>query len=98
VWQVQDQFHSAMIFALSTWDTLTNNTPNTCFIPVQGVGTGPGITTDSSGQWPHIYSLCSTACVSGNCQVTGNQAYFVNGSQINLPYTMMCTSITVNGH
>jgi hypothetical protein len=99
VWQVQDQFHSPMSFRLPTYDTLTNNTPNSCSNPAQGEGTAPGFATGSGGQWGHHYGECSTACVNGGqCQVTGTQAYFVNGFQINQPYTRTCTSITVDGH
>ena len=102
IWQAKDRFHSAMRFAMATWDTLSNSTPNSCSVPSQGIGTTPeeGLATDSSGKWPHKYGLCSPACVTGNCQVTGTQTYTVNGFQIslNLNYTMTCTSITVNGH
>jgi hypothetical protein len=100
IWQARDRFHSAMSFAMATWDTLSNNTPNSCSLPSQGIGTTPGqgLATDSSGKWPHKYGLCSSACVSGNCQVTGTQTYTVNGFPISVAYTMTCTSITVDGH
>jgi len=100
-WQVQDRFHSAMRFPVATWDTVNNNTPNSCFLPAQGEGTRPeaGKATGPTGLWAHRYGLCSSACVSGNCQATGTQNYTVNGFQIGgLSFTMTCTSITVDGH
>jgi hypothetical protein len=98
-WQLQDKNHNSIPYALPTFDTLTNNTPNSCFVPTTGEGTAPGISTDSGGKWSHHYALCSNACNNGgNCSVTGTQKYFSNGFEIDQSYTMSCTSITVDGH
>lgn len=101
VWEVRDHLNPSnpMNFALPTFDTVTNNTPNSCFAPAEGEGTEPGGSTGSGGRWNHRYRLCSTACNSGGqCQLQGTRAFFVNGFQINLPFTMTCSSITVAGH
>jgi hypothetical protein len=98
-WQLQDKNHNPIPYALPTYDTLTNVTPNSCFALAAGEGTAPGAQTNSAGRWSHHYALCSTACNSGgNCSVTGTQKYFSNGFQIDHSYTMTCTTITVDGH
>jgi hypothetical protein len=97
-WTVMDQTGNPIYFALPTYDTLTFQTPNTCFTPTAGIGTKPGKSTNSQGQWPHQYALCSSACLNGgSCTASGTQSYFVNGFQINVPYTMTCKSIKVSG-
>lgn len=99
VWQVRDQRDNPIKFRLPIFDTMTNNTPNTCFLPAQGEGTAPGKGTGNGGQWGHKYRLCSTACNNGgSCTVGGTQKYFVQGYEISLSYTMTCSSITVGGH
>jgi hypothetical protein len=99
-WQLADKNHNPIKFAIPTYDTLTNNTPNSCGVPAAGGGTPPGSTTGAGGRWGHHYALCSTACQSGgrSCSVTGTQKYFANGFEIDKSYTMSCASITVDGH
>ena len=98
-WQLQDKNHNPITYALPTYDTVTNNTPNSCFNPATGEGTPPGNTTGSGGQWSHHYALCSTACQNaGSCSLTGTQKYFSNGYEIDQSFTMSCSAITVDGH
>jgi len=98
-WQLADKNHNPIKFAIPTYDTLTNNTPNSCSVPAAGEGTPPGSSTGAGGRWGHHYSVCSSACNNGgSCSVTGSQKYFANGSEIDQSYTMSCASITVDGH
>ncbi|PYS24349.1 MAG: hypothetical protein DMF72_05905 [Acidobacteria bacterium] len=98
-WQLADKNHNRIPFAIPTYDTLTNVTPNSCFVPEAGEGTAPGFSTDGTGKWPHHYNNCSTACNNGgSCSLSGTQKYFANGFQIDLAYSMSCATITVAGH
>jgi hypothetical protein len=98
LWQLKDYLRNDMTLALPCWDTVNNNTPNSCSVPAQGEGTAPGFTTGTNGRWNHTYTLSSTACQNGgNCEVTGNQNFTVNGYSLSLPFTMKCNSITVAG-
>lgn len=101
-WQVRDQMqpiNNPINMEIPTYDTIENVVPNSCFTPQWGQGTAPGNTTNTNGIWEHHYTLCSTACVNnGNCSVNGTQHYFVAGVSIDLPFTMTCQGITVNGH
>jgi hypothetical protein len=99
-WQLRDRNNNPIRYAIPTYDTVTNNTPNSCLLPATGEGTPPGLTTDGDGKWgPHFYGLCSTACINGgSCSATGTQKYFANGYEIDLSFSMSCTSVTVAGH
>ncbi len=98
-WQLADKNHNPIPYALPIYDTINNNTPNSCSAPSQGEGTPPGSTTGSFGRWSHHYALCSNACnTGGSCSLAGTQKYFANGFEIDLSFTMSCASITVAGH
>ncbi len=97
VWQVEDRLHNAVQLELPTYDTLTGSSQNACFVS-RYEGTPPGGSTGLTGLWAHDYGLCSTVCISGTCTSTGTQSFFVNGWQIDLPFTFQCNNITVNGY
>jgi hypothetical protein len=98
-WQVADKNHNPINYSLPMYDDFNNNTPNTCGADAVGEGSAPGDTTTGVGREGHHYTVCSSACNNGgNCSVTGTQPYFINGFQINLSWTMSCTTITVAGH
>lgn len=98
-WQVADKNHNPINYSLPMYDDFNNNTPNTCGADAVGEGSAPGGTTSGVGREGHHYTVCSTACNNGgNCSVTGTQPYFINGFQINLSWTMSCTTITVASH
>jgi len=99
-WQLTDKNNNPINYAIPTYDTINNNTPNSCLLPATGEGTAPGISTGGDGKWgPHFYGVCSTACINGgSCSVTGTQKYFANGFEIDLSFSMSCSSVTVAGH
>jgi hypothetical protein len=98
-WQVLDQTGQPILMAnLSPSDALAIGGGNTCGLTGQGY-TGTGY-TNSNGEFPDTYSLCSTACVNGNCQSTEDQSWSVSGvflSQDIKTIVYECNSITVNG-
>jgi hypothetical protein len=55
--------------------------------------------TDSSGQFPDGYFICSSQCASSSCQTNATQTWTANGvsltQAVSIVYT--CNSITLNG-
>src|SRR5262249_2030007 len=101
-WQLVDHLNPAnpISLALPTWDDMIVGNTNTCGLTLNGTPpTDPGAITGAGGQWTHKYHFCSTVCVGGTCQTTGNQRYKTNGFTLtDLPFTFSCNSITVDGH
>ncbi len=100
-WQVLDQNGNPILQSgLQPSDSLANaGGTNTCAFPATGGKTGTGV-TDSSGEFPDTYSICSTACVNGgNCQSTEDQSWKVSGIPLSGSETVVyeCTKITING-
>jgi hypothetical protein len=101
-WQVLDQNgQPILISSMRVQDSLANaGGTNTCGFPANGGRTGTGY-TDSNGEFPDTYSICSSACLNGgNCQSTENQTWTVAGYVLSsdvkkVVYT--CTGITING-
>jgi hypothetical protein len=101
-WQVLDQNGQPILMGnMEAQDSLSNaGGTNTCGFPASGGTTGTGY-TNSNGEFPDTYSICSSACLNGgNCQSTENQTWTVAGYTLSgdvkkVVYT--CSGIAING-
>jgi hypothetical protein len=95
-WQVLDQNSQPIQRVMSVSDSIAIGSPNTCGASPQTGSTS----TDSSGQFPDHYYLCSTACVGGSCQTNATQTWTVSGYVLTADVksiTCTCNGIAING-
>lgn len=95
--QVQTSSGTAIPYASMTMaDTLMAQTPNS--LGISGTETG-STQTDSHGDFPDTYFVCSTGC-PGSGTAGGTQSWTYNG--FNLPHSnsvsYACSAITIDGH
>jgi hypothetical protein len=95
--QLQDSAGQGILRSgVTVADTITTP-PNNAF----GMGTATGsFATDSSGEWPDEYYVCTTACPGSTATVTGSQSWTANSMQMGHVNSVVysCTSITIDGH
>ena len=95
--QLQDNRPAGIyVSGVTVADTLTPP-PGNAF----GMGTATGSTpTDSSGEWPDQYYVCTTACPGSGAQVVVPQSWTANNMQMGHVNSIVykCTSITIDGN
>lgn len=96
--QLEDQYnHPYAVAGIVMADNIQIGTPNQ--LGIGNTNTGQH-STNSSGQWPDTYYVCSTVCQTQNGQTNALQNWTYNGLSLphvnSLVYT--CASITIDGN